>query len=73
MNYIKQLEENQKNLAIKVAAMHQEISDFIIFLQTSPKFQNPPEHIRQANRIERKDWIATTDVINRLQEIKNLV
>jgi hypothetical protein len=66
MNYIKQLEEDRKNLANKVANIMIELSDFQAFLQTSPKFRNEPNQ-------ERKDWISTGDVINRLQEIKNLI
>lgn len=66
MNYIKQLEEDKLNLANQLTQMHTGLQDFIVFLQTSPKFKNEPNQ-------ERKDWISTTDVINRLQEIKNLV
>ena len=67
MNYIKQLEQDKLELAKKVASMFIELNDFISFLQTSPKFQNNLENGK------RKDWIATSDVIIRLQEIKNLV
>lgn len=66
MNYIKQLEQDRLELGKKVANMYLELNDFIAFLQTSPKFRNEPGQ-------ERKDWISTSDVINRLQEIKNLV
>ena len=66
MNYIKQLEEDRINLAVKIANIQAELNDFISFIQTSPKFRNEPGQ-------ERKDWISTTDVINRLQEIKNLI
>ncbi len=67
MNYIKQLQEDKKNLAVKVAKVYLELNDFVIFLQTSPKFQG------NESDGARKDWISTADVINRLQEIKNIV
>jgi len=66
MNYIKQLQEENKNLNKRLADILLEINHFKVFLQTSPKFQH------EAGQ-ERKDWIATEDVINRLIEIKNLI
>lgn len=67
MNYIKKLEEENKNLAVKLAKIMLELQDFTAFLQTAEKFKGT-----ESNGA-RKDWIATTDVINRLQEIKNLI
>jgi len=66
MNYIKQLESDRMELAKKVANIMLELSDFQAFLQTSPKFRNEPNQ-------ERKDWIATKDVLAKIQEIKNLI
>lgn len=65
MNYIKQLQCERLELATKVAKMSLEINEFIHFLRSS-KFQNDDSALR-------KDWISTTDVILRLQEIKNIV
>ncbi|MDO8611129.1 MAG: hypothetical protein Q7R95_11440 [bacterium] len=67
MNYIKSLQEQNTNLANKLAKILLEINDFKVFLQTSPKFQN------NDGQGDRKDWISTKDVILRLQEIKNLI
>ena len=67
MNYIKQLQQDRLALAGKLSRVLLEINDFKVFLQTSPKFQN------NTDVGERKDWIATEDVINRLIEIKNLI
>lgn len=66
MNYIKQLEEDRKNLALKVANIMIEISAFQAFLH-SDKFTGFDSNG------DRKDWIATKDVLARLQEIKNLI
>ncbi len=66
MNYIKQLQTERNNLMTKLSDVQKELYAFQAFLQTSPKFRNEPNQ-------ERKDWISTSDVINRLQEIKNLI
>lgn len=67
MNYIQTLQEQNKNLAGKLASVLLEIDDFKTFLQTAEKFKGI-----ESNG-ERKDWISTVDVINRIQEIKNLI
>lgn len=67
MNYINQLEADRNNLANKLASVLVELNAFQAFLQTAEKFKGV-----ESNG-ERKDWIATKDVINRIQEIKNLI
>lgn len=67
MNYIKKLEEQNKNLANKLASIMLELNDFQGFLQTAEKFKG------NDSQGARKDWISTADVIHRLQEIKNLI
>ena len=66
MNYIKQLEQERNSLATKLGITLLELNHFKAFLQTSTKFQSDPNG-------ERKDWIATGDVIIRLQEIMNQI
>ncbi len=63
MNYIKRLQAEKlaRNAAIDRAT--KEISDFVAFLQTSPKF------VGVESDGGRKDWIATGDVVRRLMEI----
>jgi hypothetical protein len=63
MNYIKTLEQKNKELQDKLDSSRMEINDFIKFLTTSPKFQSTPEEL--------KNWISTPDVIARLEEIRN--
>lgn len=65
MNYIKQLEQDRLEACKKLANIMLEISDFQRFLH-SEKFTG-------ISNGERKDWIATKDVLSRLQEIKNLI
>jgi hypothetical protein len=67
MNYIKKLEADRNNLANKLASVFLELNHFQAFLQTAEKFKGV-----ESNG-ERKDWINTVDVINRIQEIKNLI
>lgn len=63
MNYIKSLEQKNKELQEKLDSSRMEINDFIKFLSTHPKFQSTPEEI--------KNWINTSDVTVRLEEIRN--
>ena len=63
MNYIKDLEAKNKELRGVVAGLNSEIDDFIGFL-CGPKFTGVESDG------ERKDWIATGDVINILRNIK---
>ncbi len=67
MNYIKRLEQDLVSAAAKLAAVRLELEAFQNFLQTAEKFKGTESDGG------RKDWIATTDVITRLQEIKNLI
>lgn len=66
MNYIKQLQEDKNNLANKLAAVLLELDNFNSHLH-SEKFCGVD------STGERKDWIATEDVILRIREIKNLI
>lgn len=65
MNYIKQLETDRENAATKIAQLMLEIVAFQVFLN-SEKFQNNDTG-------DRKDWIATKDVQDRLQAMKSLI
>jgi hypothetical protein len=65
MNHILRLQTENKELKNQLDSVSQELQAFKAYLQTSPKFNGTEQG-------ERKDWIATTDVINRLQEINNL-
>lgn len=65
MNYIKQLQAENQRLKDEIAMIHDELLNFISFLH-SDKFRGV-----QSDGA-RKDWISTTDVINRLIEIKNI-
>jgi hypothetical protein len=60
MNYIHRLEADLKAANDKAAAMKEEIQDFKKHL-LSTKFQN--------SDTERNDWIATADVLRRLEQI----
>lgn len=67
MNYIKSLiDENRKSKSAAENAT-KEINYFIAFLQTSSKFIDVDQNG------ERKDWIATSDVIKRLKEIREIL
>ncbi len=65
MNYIQQLQAENKELKSRLNNIAAELREFKAYLQTSPKFQGTEQG-------ERKDWISTGDVINRLQEINQL-
>lgn len=65
MNYIKQLETDRESAATKIAQLMLEIVAFQVFLN-SEKFQNNDTG-------DRKDWIATKDVQDRLQAMKSLI
>ena len=65
MNYIKTLQVENKALNSKLNQIENSIDDFTIFLN-SPKFTGT-----QSDG-SRKDWISTTDVMNRLKELRSL-
>ena len=66
MNYIKQLQAENKSLNNQIENVQGEINNFISFLH-SDKFSG------QQSDGERKDWIATSDVLARLREMRFLV
>jgi hypothetical protein len=66
MNYIKQLEQDRLNAAKKLANIMLELEAFNVHLH-SEKFKGVD------STGERKDWIATEDVILRVREIKALI
>jgi hypothetical protein len=66
MNYIKQLEQTNREQAEQLAAMKAELLDFRAFVLTSPKF------LGTDTDGDRKDWIATGDVASRLEVILEL-
>ena len=66
MNYIKSLQEKNADLSAQIANANAEISAFLAHLY-SGKFQGFEV---VDSRLERKDWIATGDVITRLHEIR---
>lgn len=59
MNFINKLQAENAELKQKLAAASQNVTDFMAFLQ-GPKFTGTENG-------ERKDWIATGDVIAWLQ------
>jgi hypothetical protein len=63
MNYIKQLESEREALIATVDLTGQQIAQFMAFLHSS-KFTGTENG-------ERKDWIATGDVIQWLRELRN--
>lgn len=63
MNYIKKLESERNELREKSQTVEMAINNFIAHLH-SPKFQGV-----ESNG-ERKDWIATGDVLNFLIELR---
>lgn len=65
MNYILSLKEKNETQYAQLKAIEQEINDFISFLH-SDKFAGVDS---QGNR---KDWISTGDVLNRMMEIRSL-
>jgi len=66
MNYIKSLQEKNKELKTKISSALNELQSFTIFLNSS-KFTGVESDGG------RKDWIATGDVIIAINEIKNLL
>jgi len=62
MNYISKLQAENLELKNKLAKVGAEINEFVSFLH-SAKFTGT-----ESNG-ERKDWIATGDVIRRIKEI----
>jgi hypothetical protein len=65
MNYIKSLQAENTELKEKIGTVLNEIDAFIIFLNSS-KFTGTEGG-------ERKDWIATGDVIRALNELKQVL
>lgn len=63
MNYIKQLQTENRELRNGLQNLNQEIMDFFCFL-CGPKFTG-------LENGERKDWIATTDVKHFLIELRS--
>lgn len=69
MNYIKSLQAENAELKNRVKKLDEEITQFIVFLN-SPKFTGIEQNGTGAG--DRKDWIATGDVIMRLREMRNI-
>jgi len=65
-NYIQTLEANQRELARQIKTAKLELDSFINFLH-SDKFKGTDSHN------ERKDWIATGDVLNWIRETKGIL
>lgn len=63
MNFIQRLKSDLEQRDATIATAQQEIQDFLAFLH-SEKFTG------MGSNGERKDWIATGDVISRLQELR---
>jgi hypothetical protein len=63
MNYIKQLEADNKALKQTIADADKNVDNFLCFLH-GPKFTGTENG-------ERKDWISTGDVIAWLRELRN--
>ena len=66
MNYIKQLQTQVADQEARISSALEAIDNFRAHLQL-PKFTAP------ASTGERTDWIATSDVMARLQDIKNTI
>jgi len=64
MNFIQKLQGEVKEKQEKISSVQEEIIGFVLFLR-GPKFTGTENG-------ERKDWISTSDVILRLQEIYQL-
>ncbi len=65
MNYIKQLQQENTQLRADLESIRLEVEAFIVHLN-SDKF-------RGTDNGERKDWIATADVIQRLRAIQSFI
>lgn len=63
MNYIKQIQAASSAQQFAIEQAQKEIDCFILHLQ-SPKFTGTEQDD------SRKDWIATGDVIRRMQELR---
>jgi predicted TPR repeat methyltransferase len=63
MNYIKQLESDRETLQQAIARADRSLDGLLSFMH-GPKFQGTENG-------ERKDWIATADVIQWLRELRN--
>ena len=66
MNFIKRLQAENANLRQQMLDAQEEIQEFRAFVLQSPKFNGTENG-------ERKDWISTTDVAARLQNICSLL
>ena len=64
MNYIKALQQENKEFTDCTDNCHEAITDFIRLL-------NSPKHNGVDSNGERSDWIATSDVLAQLQLIKD--
>jgi hypothetical protein len=75
MNYIAKLKAENAAAEAHIKALELEIADLRTYLLTSPKFGNQPPldsdglPIAVAAPTERLDWIATSEVLNRLTAI----
>jgi N-acetylglutamate synthase-like GNAT family acetyltransferase len=58
MNYIKKLETENLELQAQLKKVNSEITDFLVYLNSS-KFAGCE-----------RDWINTTEVINRMRELR---
>lgn len=63
MKYINRLQEENAELRNKLVEVNKSLTDFLVFL-SADKFKGVESDG------SRKDWIATTDVKLRLQEIR---
>lgn len=63
MNYIEKLQTENRALKGTIEKTNQEITDFLTHLR-GEKFTG------QQSDGSRKDWIATADVVTRLQELR---
>ena len=64
MNYIKQIQLDNQNSTAAIELALQSLSDFRAYLASSPKFTGTDSDG------ERKDWIATTDVIRWIDTLR---
>ena len=64
MHYSERLKEEANALRAIIAKHDEKLAQLICFLQTSPKFQGVDLDG------SRKDWISTSDIVKKLQEIR---
>jgi hypothetical protein len=73
-NYIHVLRAKAEAAEAEVRALREQLNDFRIYLSTSPKFGNrdvlDADGLPTMPPAERMDWIATSDVLNRLRAIE---